>query len=51
MIPRRSVSSAKSSGVHLKESHTEAGSNAITANILPPTFITRSLPHCTDSVT
>src|SRR5437763_8968663 len=51
MIPGRSVSSAKSSGVHLKESQTEAGLSATTANILPPTFMTRFSPHCTDSFT
>src|ERR1039457_2122882 len=51
MIPGRSVNSAKSSGEHLKESRTGAGSSGITANILPPTLNTKSSSHCTVSVT
>src|ERR1017187_10350337 len=51
MIPGRSVKSAKSSGEHLKESRTGAGSSGITANILPPTLKTKSSSHCTVSAT
>src|SRR3954470_24706114 len=51
MMPGRSVRSAKSSGEHLKEATTLAGSVAATANILPPILKTRSLTHCTCSVT
>src|SRR5262245_34960060 len=50
MMPGRSVRSAKSSGLHLNDMNTGAGSVAQTANIFPPILNTRSLPHCTVSV-
>src|SRR6516165_652598 len=43
------MSSAYSSGEHLNDRHTGAGSRGATANIFPPTLKTRSLPHCTCS--
>jgi len=45
-----SVNSANSSAVDLKEIQTVAGSSETTANILPPTFRTRWLPHWICSV-
>jgi len=45
MIPGRSVSSAKFSGVTLRESQTQAGSSGVMANILPATLKRRSSPH------
>lgn len=49
MMPSRSVSSANISGVHLNES--VCGRSVLTtANILPPTLNTRSLPHLMSSV-
>lgn len=50
MMLGRSVNSANSSGVDLKEIQTSLGSSATTANILPPTFSTRWLPHWICSV-
>ena len=50
MMPGRSTNYANSSGEHLNDSHTLAGSSTTTPNILPPILKTRSAPHCTDSV-
>src|SRR6266446_9902071 len=50
MIPGRSVSSAKLSGEHLKESHTGAGSSTVTAKIFPAILKVRSMPQVTCSV-
>jgi hypothetical protein len=50
MMPSRSVSSPNTSGVHLNAS--VCGRSVLTtANILPPTLKTRSLPHLMSSVT
>src|SRR5262245_18393312 len=52
MIPSRSVNSANSSGVHLKENWLAGpASRPMTANILPPILKTRSFCHKTSSVT
>jgi hypothetical protein len=50
MIPSRSVSSAKASGVHLN-ARVWGRSVLTTANIFPPMLNTRSLPHLMSSVT
>ena len=50
MMPSRSVSSAKASGVHLNAS-VWGRSVLTTANIFPPMLNTRSLPHLMSSVT
>src|SRR5712691_714832 len=51
-MPSSSVNSANFSGVHLRDKqYFDAPSSTVTANILPPTLKTRSLPHCTFSVT
>src|SRR6516164_9950230 len=50
MMPGRSVSSAKFSGVTLKERQTGAGISGVTANIFPPILKTRSSPHWICSV-
>src|SRR5664279_264926 len=50
MIPGRSHSSAKFSGVHLKETRCGTISIAATTNSLPSTLKQRSAPHCTISV-
>jgi hypothetical protein len=50
MMPSRSVSSAKASGVHLNDS-VWGRSVLTTANIFPPMLKARSLPHLMSSVT
>src|ERR1700719_759626 len=50
MIPARSVSSAKFSAEHLKESQTFAGSRTVTAKIFPLILKVRSMPQVTCSV-
>src|ERR1035437_5107216 len=50
MMPGSSTSSANSSGEHLKDMQTAAGSRTVTAYILPPILKTKSPPHCTFSV-
>src|SRR6516165_3645380 len=50
MIPGRSHSSTKLSGVHLNESRTGASSSAASANNFSPTLKHKSAPHCTFSV-
>src|SRR5271157_4169602 len=50
MIPGRSQSSAKFSGVHLNEMRCGTISMAATTNSLPSTLKHKSAPHCTISV-
>src|SRR5258708_11451930 len=50
MMPARSVSSAKFSAEHLKESQTFAGSRTVTAKIFPLILKVRSMPQVTCSV-
>src|SRR5215472_15532258 len=50
MMPGCSTSCANSSGVHLNDSLTGAGTSGITAYSLPPILKTKSSPHCICSV-
>src|ERR1700693_4398250 len=50
MMPARSVSSAKFSAEHLKESQTFAGSRTVTAKIFPLIRKVRSMPQVICSV-